>query len=53
MNNGRYLDRNQSSDPTSFCIGVSGYPEKHFEAPNMTEDLGTSKRRWTPARSTS
>ena len=39
MNNGRYLDRNQSSDPTSFCIGVSGYPEKHFEAPNMTEDL--------------
>ena len=23
----RYLDRNQSSDPTSFCIGVSGYPK--------------------------
>jgi methylenetetrahydrofolate reductase (NADPH) len=43
MNHGRYLDKNQSSDPTTFCIGVSGYPEKHFEAPNMTEDLKNLK----------
>ena len=43
MNQGRYLDKNQSSDPTTFCIGVSGYPEKHFEAPNMSEDLKNLK----------
>ncbi len=40
MNNGQYLDESlQNAHPTSFCIGVSGYPEKHFEAPNMKLDL--------------
>jgi methylenetetrahydrofolate reductase (NADPH) len=35
MNNGKYLEDNlENADPTNFCIGVAGYPEKHFEAPN-------------------
>ncbi len=40
MNNGVYLDRDIENPVTSnFCVGVSGYPEKHFEAPNMASDL--------------
>ncbi|MEQ9299146.1 MAG: methylenetetrahydrofolate reductase [NAD(P)H] [Cyclobacteriaceae bacterium] len=40
MNKGQYRDESlQNAHPTDFCIGVSGYPEKHFEAPNMKLDL--------------
>lgn len=40
MNRGAYLDDEiGKADPTQYCIGVAGYPEKHFEAPNMKVDL--------------
>jgi methylenetetrahydrofolate reductase (NADPH) len=40
MNNGHYLDKNiENGMPTDFCIGIAGYPEKHFESPNMNLDL--------------
>lgn len=40
MNKGKYQHEEISNAVrTDFCIGVAGYPEKHFESPNFDVDL--------------
>lgn len=46
MNQGIYLDPSiENGSQTNFCIGIAGYPEKHFEAPNMKSDLKYTKKK--------
>jgi len=44
LNQGKYLeDGLLDAEPMDFCIGVSGYPQKHYEAPNLITDIRYTK----------
>jgi methylenetetrahydrofolate reductase (NADPH) len=39
LNKGQYMMDDVSLEPTDFCVGVAGYPEKHFESMNLATDM--------------
>ncbi|HZH86435.1 MAG TPA: methylenetetrahydrofolate reductase [NAD(P)H] [Brumimicrobium sp.] len=45
MNKGNYTLDEIKLEPTDFCVGAAGYPEKHFEAMNMATDLHYLKQK--------
>ena len=46
MNSGKYLEEDLlDASKTNFCIGIGGYPEKHFESPNLKLDVSVTKKK--------
>ncbi|MBU1102019.1 MAG: methylenetetrahydrofolate reductase [Bacteroidetes bacterium] len=44
INKGKYIeDSLLDAEPMNFCVGVGGYPEKHFESPNIQSDIENTK----------
>jgi methylenetetrahydrofolate reductase (NADPH) len=45
MKKGDFLNELSGAEPLDFCVGIAGYPEKHFEAPNIKFDIQWLKKK--------
>lgn len=45
MNKGILLHAETEMSPTNFCIGIAGYPEKHFDAASFDTDFAHLRRK--------
>ena len=45
LKKGRFLEDLDNAQPLKYCVGVAGYPEKHYEAPSLKLDVQNLKKK--------
>lgn len=45
LRTGQFLEDIENTAPLDYCVGVAGYPEKHFEAPSLKADIQFMKQK--------
>ena len=45
LKEGHFIDELSNARSLDFCVGIAGYPEKHFEAPNIKFDINWIKKK--------
>lgn len=45
MKGGKFLEDLEGSQPLDYCVGIAGYPEKHFEAASLKVDIQNLKKK--------
>lgn len=45
LKRGKFLEDLDSAHPLNYCVGVAGYPEKHYEAASLKLDIQNLKRK--------
>lgn len=39
LKTGKFIEDLEGTSPLNYCVGVAGYPEKHFESPSLRTDI--------------
>jgi methylenetetrahydrofolate reductase (NADPH) len=45
LKQGQFLEDLDDTEPLRYCVGVAGYPEKHFESPSLRNDVANLKKK--------
>ncbi len=45
LKKGKFIEDLEGTSPLNYCVGVAGYPEKHFESPSLKTDIMYLKKK--------